>query len=182
VADRRSYFTDAVVSAADLNGVDFDAFDRAAWPELDALDALPPLDRWRVLDALDHAGLVDYRGSSAHARLRLWRAGKRSDEETAAWTPHFVYAPPWVADLLRTPGGAAALLDPETAAAAEVAVLLAASEVDGMVAARALLAGEPAPADGGWRRDPPPKPPEHGTYEERGEGTGDGGGAPGRGP
>lgn len=129
---------------------DHGQLDDANWPQLD-LDALAPLDQWRAFSALSAAGVARTASTSTSAWLSLWRRGKRTDDQMAARTPALVYAPPWVADMARAPGGLAALLDPALVLAAETAAALSADSVEAHVAVRALLAGEPRPEDGGWR-------------------------------
>lgn len=152
MANRRDALAGAFVREAELNLVDWDQFDPNRWPHLD-LDAVAPEDAWCAYDALDRLGLAKTASTSTEALLRLWRRGKRTTEKLVALRarPHLVYAPPWVAELLRG-GGLPALLDEELVAAAEAVARLSPSEVDAMVAVRQLVAGEPPPLAGGWRR------------------------------
>jgi hypothetical protein len=144
----------ARVSQAELGAVDWDQLDRETWP-LAELDELPYLTRWRVVDALCRVELVLFRSQVTEARLRLWRAGKRTDDAMGAHPPAHVHVPPWVNALLAAEGGVRLLLDPGTVAAAEAAVALSASQIDAMVAVRGLLAGEPPPLEGGWLKAAP---------------------------
>ncbi len=137
--------------------MDFDEFDRERWEAVDVFD-MPAELQWRVLDRLDRLGLVDYRGLSQEPKLRLWRKGRRTLADLVDdGPPLYCHCPRWVNALLLAGGRGdplATLTEENVAAGEAVARMTVAggNNVDYMVALRAMLTGEPTPAEGGWRR------------------------------